>query len=130
MLFRSVVLGLVESPWAILALPACFVIGFGFAGAGIAAVTWMRTWKDFDLIQLVMLPMFMFSATFYPITVYPTVIEWAVRCLPLYQGIELVRALTTGTVGPLQLVNVVYLLAMGFIGLAISGRRIDKLLLN
>ena len=82
-------LGLVESPWAILALPACFVIGFGFAGAGIAAVTWMRTWKDFDLIQLVMLPMFMFSATFYPITVYPTVIEWIVRCLPLYHGIEL-----------------------------------------
>ena len=125
-----VVLGLVESPWAILALPACFVIGFAFAGAGIAAVTFMRTWKDFDLIQLVMLPMFMFSATFYPITVYPTMIEWVVRCLPLYQGIELVRALTTGTVGPLQLVNVVYLLAMGFIGLAISGRRIDKLLLN
>jgi len=125
-----VVLGLVESPWAILALPACFVIGFAFAGAGIAAVTFMRTWKDFDLIQLVMLPMFMFSATFYPITVYPTIIEWVVRCLPLYQGIELVRALTTGTVGPLQLVNVAYLLAMGFIGLAISGRRIDRLLLK
>src|SRR5207344_2060440 len=81
-----VALGLVESPWALLALPACFVIGFGFAGAGIAAVTWMRTWKDFDLIQLIMLPMFMFSATFYPISVYPEVLEWIVRCLPLYQG--------------------------------------------
>ena len=123
-------LGLVESPWAILALPACFVIGFGFAGAGIAAVTWMRTWKDFDLIQLVMLPMFMFSATFYPITVYPTVIEWIVRCLPLYHGIELVRSLTTGTVGPFQLVNVAYLMAMGFAGLWLSARRIDKLLLK
>jgi lipooligosaccharide transport system permease protein len=123
-------LGLVDSPWAILALPACFVIGFAFAGAGIAAVTWMRTWKDFDLIQLVMLPMFMFAATFYPVTVYPTVIEWIVRCLPLYQGIDLVRSLTTGTVGPLQLVNVVYLLAMGFLGLFISSRRIDKLLLK
>ena len=109
-------LGLVESPWAILALPACFVIGFGFAGAGIAAVTWMRTWKDFDLIQLVMLPMFMFSATFYPITVYPTVLEWIVRCLPLYHGIELIRSLTTGTVGPFQLVNVAYLTAMGLVG--------------
>jgi lipooligosaccharide transport system permease protein len=125
-----VLLGLVESPWAILALPACFVIGFAFAGAGIAAVTFMRTWKDFDLVQLVMLPMFMFSATFYPITVYPTVLEWVVRCLPLYQGIELVRALTTGAVGPLQIVNVVYLVAMGLVGLAISARRIDKLLLK
>jgi len=91
-----VALGLVESWWALLALPACFVIGFGFAGAGIAAVTWMRNWKDFDLVQLVMLPMFMFSATFYPISVYPEVLEWVVRCLPLYHGIELVRSLTTG----------------------------------
>jgi len=125
-----VLLGLVDSPWAILALPACFVIGFGFAGAGIAAVTWMRTWKDFDLVQLIMLPMFMFSATFYPISVYPEVLEWIVRCLPLYHGIELVRSLTTGTVGPFQLVNVAYLLAMGFVGLCISSRRIDKLLLK
>jgi lipooligosaccharide transport system permease protein len=125
-----VVLGLVESPWAILAWPACFVIGFAFAGAGIAAVTYMRTWKDFDLIQLVMLPMFMFSATFYPISVYPEVLEWIVRCLPLYQGIELIRSLTTGTVGPIQLVNVAYLLTMGLVGLKISSRRIDKLLLK
>ena len=129
-LFVILVLGLVDSPWAVLALPACFVIGFAFAGAGIAAVTYMRTWKDFDLIQLVMLPMFMFSATFYPISVYPEVLEWIVRCLPLYQGIELIRSLTTGTVGPFQLVNVAYLLTMGFVGLAISSRRIDKLLLK
>jgi lipooligosaccharide transport system permease protein len=113
-------LGLVESPWAILALPACFVIGFGFAGAG----------KDFDLLQLIILPMFMFSATFYPISVYPALLEWIVRCLPLYHGIELVRSLTTGTVGPFQLVNVAYLLTMGLVGLYISSRRIDKLLLK
>jgi lipooligosaccharide transport system permease protein len=123
-------LGLVESWWGVLALPACFVIGFGFAGAGIAAVTWMRTWKDFDIIQLVMLPMFMFSATFYPISVYPEVLEWVVRCLPLYHGIELIRALTTGAVGGMQLVNVAYLAIMGLVGAAIASRRIDGLLLK
>ncbi len=90
----------------------------------------MRTWKDFDLIQLIMLPMFMFSATFYPISVYPEALEWIVRCLPLYHGIELVRSLTTGTVGPFQLVNVAYLLAMGLVGMFIASRRIDKLLLK
>ena len=125
-----VALGLVDSPWAVLALPACFVIGFGFAGAGIAAVTWMRNWKDFDLIQLIMLPMFMFSATFYPISVYPEALEWVVRCLPLYHGIELVRSLTTGTVGVLQLVNVVYLAALGLVGMYVASRRIDGLLLK
>jgi lipooligosaccharide transport system permease protein len=106
------------------------VIGFGFAGAGIAAVTWMRNWKDFDIIQLVMLPMFMFSATFYPISVYPEALEWVVRVLPLYHGIELIRALTTGAVGAMQLVNVVYLGAMGLVGAAIASRRIDGLLLK
>ena len=123
-------LGLVGSWWAILTLPACFVIGFGFAGAGIAAVTWMRGWQDFDLVQLVMLPMFLFSATFYPISVYPEVLQWIVRCLPLYHGIELVRSLTTGTVSAFQLVNVAYLLTMGLVGLYIASRRIDKLLLT
>jgi lipooligosaccharide transport system permease protein len=125
-----VVLGLVESPWAVLVLPACFVIGFGFAGAGIAAVTWMKNWQDFDLVQLVMLPMFLFSATFYPIAVYPDLLEWVVRCLPLYQGVELIRSLTTGAVGPFQIVNVAYLLAMGLAGRAIAARRIDGLLLR
>ncbi len=123
-------LGLVQSWWGILALPACFVIGFGFAGAGIAAVTWMRNWKDFDLLQLIMLPMFMFSATFYPITVYPEVLEWIVRALPLYHGIELVRSLCMGSVGAYQLVNVAYLLALGLVGMALASRRIDGLLLK
>jgi lipooligosaccharide transport system permease protein len=123
-------LGVLDSWWAVLVLPACFVIGFGFAGAGIAAVTWMRSWQDFDLIQLVMLPMFLFSATFYPISVYPEAIEWVVRVLPLYHGIELVRALATGTPAAFQLVNVAYLLTLGLVGMLIASRRIDGLLLK
>jgi lipooligosaccharide transport system permease protein len=129
-LFIIAVSGYVESWWALLTLPAAFVIGFGFAGAGIAAVTWMRNWQDFDLVQLVMLPMFLFAATFYPISIYPDAIEWLVRVLPLYHGISLIRALTTGTVGAMQLVNVVYLAGMGLIGMAIASRRIDGLLLK
>jgi lipooligosaccharide transport system permease protein len=123
-------LGLVDSWWGVLALPACFVIGFGFAGAGIAALTWMRSWQDFDLVQLVMLPMFMFSATFYPISVYPQVIQWVVEVLPLYHGISLVRALTTGSVGAAQLLDAAYLGIMGLAGMAIASRRIDGLLLK
>jgi lipooligosaccharide transport system permease protein len=124
------VLGLLESWWSLLVLPACVVIGFGFAGAGIAAVTWMRNWQDFDLIQLVMLPMFLFSATFYPIEVYPEAIEWLVRLLPLYSGIELIRALATGTPEATQLLNVAYLLVLGVVGMFVASRRIDGLLLK
>jgi lipooligosaccharide transport system permease protein len=129
-MFIITVSGYVESWWALLTLPGAFVIGFGFAGAGIAAVTWMRNWQDFDLVQLVMLPMFLFSATFYPISVYPAGVEWLVQALPLYHGITLIRALTTGAVGAAQLVDVAYLLTMGLIGMAIASRRIDRLLLK
>ena len=124
------VLGLVDSWWALAILPACLVIGFGFAGAGIAAMTWMRSWQDFDLIQLVMLPMFLFATTFFPLSVYPEAIEWVIQALPLYHGIELVRALSTGAVSAFQLVNVAYLLAMGLVGMVLAGRRIDGLLLK
>jgi len=123
-------MGLVDSWWGLLALPAAFLIGFGFAGAGIAAVTWMRTWQDFDIVQLVMLPMLMFSAVFFPISVLPDAIEWVVQALPLYHGVSLVRALTTGVVGPAQLLDVAYLAVMGLIGMAIAARRIDGLLLK
>jgi lipooligosaccharide transport system permease protein len=124
------VLGLVDSWWGVLVLPACFVIGFGFAGAGIAAVTWMRNWQDFDLIQLVMLPMFLFATTFFPLSVYPEAIEWLVGVLPLYHGIELIRALANGTPEAFQLVNAAYLLVLGLVGLAVASRRIEGLLLK
>jgi lipooligosaccharide transport system permease protein len=122
--------GYVESWWAVLALPAAFVIGFGFAGAGIAAVTWMRNWQDFEFVQIVMLPMFLFATTFYPLSVYPEAIEWVVQALPLYHGIELIRSLTTGSVDAVQLVNVTYLLVMGLVGMAVASRRISGLLLK
>ncbi|MGH3110062.1 MAG: ABC transporter permease, partial [Gaiellaceae bacterium] len=100
------------------------------AGAGIAAMTWMRSWQDFDLIQLVMLPMFLFATTFFPLAVYPEAIEWVIQALPLYHGIELVRSLSTGAVSAFQLVNVAYLLTMGVVGMAIAARRIDRVLLK
>jgi lipooligosaccharide transport system permease protein len=124
------VLGLVVSPWMILAIPAAVLIGWAFAAVGMAATTFMRTWQDFDLLQLVLLPLFLFSATFYPISVYPEPIRIFVQLTPLYHGVDLLRSLATGTVGLGSLVHVAYLLVMGLIGLAIVSRRLDKLLLK
>ena len=70
-----VVLGLVVSPWVILAMPAALLIGFAFGAVGMAATSFMKTWQDFDLIQLVVLPMFLFSGTFYPIDAYPEALQ-------------------------------------------------------
>jgi lipooligosaccharide transport system permease protein len=120
--------GLLSSPLGLLAFPAAMVVGFGFAGAGMAATTFVRRWQDFDFLQLAIMPMFLFSGTFYPITAYPTALQVAVECTPLYRGVHLIRALTTGTPDALLIVDVVYLLAMGLIGLAITARRLEKLL--
>ena len=123
-------LGLVESWWAVLALPATVFLAFAFAGAGIAAVTFMRSWQDFDILNLAILPMFLFSATFFPLSTYPGWLEAAIRATPLYHGVELLRALTTGAVGPAQLVNVGYLAVLGLAGTWIASRRVEKLLLT
>ena len=125
-----VAFGLVASPWAILALPAAMLIGFAFAAVGMAATTFMRAWTDFDYIAMVTLPLFLFSATFYPISAYPPALQALVQLTPMYHGVDLLRSLTTGIVGPGLLVHVAYLAAMGTAGLLVVSRRLDKLLLK
>jgi lipooligosaccharide transport system permease protein len=123
-------MGLVHSVWAVLAIPVALLIGFAFAGAGMAATTFIRSWQDFEYVTLATLPMFLFSTTFYPLSVYPRPIQLVVDCTPLYQGIAVLRGLTLGDVGPGLLWHVLYLAVMGTVGLAVAGRRISKLLLK
>jgi lipooligosaccharide transport system permease protein len=120
-------LGLVASPWAILALPAALLLGFAAGAVGMAATSFMRTPQD---INIVTLPMFLFSATFYPLSTYPPAIQAIVAWTPLYQGVALIRGLTVGVVGPELLVHVAYLFLMGLIGLWITSRRLDRVLLK
>jgi lipooligosaccharide transport system permease protein len=121
---------LAHSPWAAAALPAALLIGFAFAGAGMAATTFMRSWQHFEFVTLATLPMFLFSTTFYPLSVYPRPVQILVECTPLYQGVSLVRGLTLGAVGPGLLWSAAYLAVMGLAGLYVAGRRIGGLLLR
>ena len=125
-----VVLGLGVSPWLLLTMPAALLISFAFGAVGMAATSFMRTWQDFDLIQLVILPMFLFSGTFYPLDAYPEGLRLLVQLTPLYQGVDLLRSLAVGVVDASALVHVVYLTVMGVAGLLIVSRRLDKLLLR
>lgn len=129
-LLIMVLLGLVHSWWAVLVLPAALLIGLAFGAVGMALTTYMRTWQDFEYVTLTTLPLFLFSATFFPLTAFPTWLQWVVECTPLYRGVALVRELTTGALGWDALVSLVYLLAMGAAGLLVVGRRLDKLLLS
>jgi lipooligosaccharide transport system permease protein len=126
----AAVLGLIESPWAVLALPGAVLIGFAFAGMGVAAVTYFRTWQDFEFLGLVQLPMFLFSATFFPISTYPAAIQWVVRFSPLYHAIRLERAFTLGVIGWGLPVDAAYLAVLGVFGVFLAQRRVGKLLLK
>jgi lipooligosaccharide transport system permease protein len=129
-LATAAALGLLHSSWALLALPAALVVGFGFAGIGIGASTFLRSWQDFDLVQIVQLPMFLFSATFYPLSVYPEAVQWIVRASPLYHAIVLLRAFTLGTVDASDLVHAGYLVVLGLAGILLARRRMAGLLLS
>jgi lipooligosaccharide transport system permease protein len=122
------VLGLVRSPLFLLAIPAASLVGFAFASVGMAATTYIRGWQDFDLVQLVIQPLFLFSATFYPLSTYPPGLQLLVQLTPLYHGVDLIRSLSLGIIGPELLVHVAYLTLMGFGGLVVVSLRLGRLL--
>jgi lipooligosaccharide transport system permease protein len=123
-------LGLISSPWALLALPAALLVAFAFASIGIAATSFMRSWQDFDLVQLAVLPMFLFSATFFPLSVYPPALRWLVEVFPLYHAVVLMRGLTTGIVGWSMLGSLAYFMVMAAFGIVLASRRLRVLLLQ
>jgi lipooligosaccharide transport system permease protein len=123
-----VAFGLVSSWWAVLCVPVAVLIGFAFAGAGLGASTYMRSFIDFDMVNAAVIPMFLFSATFFPLSRYPDVLQWVVRVTPLYQGVELERRLLVGELHWSMLVQVIYLVVMGAVGLRVASRRLQVLL--
>jgi lipooligosaccharide transport system permease protein len=123
-------LGLCGSPLAILSVPAAILIGFAFAAVGSAATTFVRSWADFDIVQLILQPMFLFSGTFFPISVYPVPVRVIIELTPLYHGVDLIRGLTTGSVGAAQLWDVVYLVALALLGVGVAALRLRRRLLK
>ena len=97
---------------------------------GTACTTFMRSWQDFELHHPGALPLFLFSATFYPLSAYPESLQWVVRCSPLYHSATLLRELTTGTVGAGSFVHAAVLLGLGLVGVLVTGRRLERLLLT
>jgi lipooligosaccharide transport system permease protein len=93
-----------------------------------AITTMLRTWQDFDYIFVVSFAMFLFSGTFAPVDSYPSGLQYVVVATPLYQGVALLRGLTTGTGGWDMAVNALYLVAMALIGLWVASRRMGSLL--
>ena len=126
----AVLAGFVQSWWAVLALPGAVLIGLAFGAIGMFATTYMKTWQHFEYINLAIQPMFLFSATFFPLSTYPPALQWLVQLTPLYQGVALERGLMLGEVGWSLLGNAAYLVVLGAIGIVGASRRIERLLLT
>ena len=122
--------GLVLSPWGLLAVPAALLVAFGFAAFGMAVTSLMKTFQQMDWINFFMLPMFMFSATFYPISVYPAAIQFVIKIFPLWHGIELIRGLTLGQFDASILWHVLYFAVMIGVGLVATTRRLTSLFMK
>ena len=85
------IFGVVYSPWAILALPAAVLTGMAFAGPVSAfAATQDKDSSFSTLYRFAIIPMFLFSGTFFPVSQLPTWLEIVAYCLPLYHGVSLV----------------------------------------
>ncbi len=121
-------MGMAKSWLAIFAVPAATLVGFAFGATGLAASTFMRSWQDFDLVTLVTMPLFLFSGTFYPLDVYPPLIQNVAKISPLYHGTELLRGFTLGILDWSMLGHTTFLVVMGLISAAIANRRLDGML--
>lgn len=123
-------LGLVPSGWGLLAIPASVLVAFGFAAVGMGITSYLKHRQQMQYIQLVMLPMFLFSGTFFPLDIYPEPIQWLIQALPLWQAIELIRGLTLGILNLAMLGHVLYFVVMIIGGLYFTTRRLTALFLR
>lgn len=123
-------LGIVSGPVPLLMIPAAILVAFGFASFGMGVTSFMKTFQQMDLINFVMLPMFMLSGTLFPIEVLPQAVQGLVMAMPLWHGIELMRQLAVGVFTPMTPVHVAYFLAMTVLGLWFTTVRLRRLFLR
>lgn len=123
------ILGMTSSWWSLATVPIAVLIALAFSAVGMAITTFMRSWEDFEYVTTVTLPLFLFSATFYPASSYGDW-QWALQLSPLYHGVALIRGASYGVWSWSYVGHAVFLVAMFAIGVAVAARRITALILK
>ena len=117
-------LGAIGSPWAIAAVPVTVLTGLAFAAPleGWAVTRTQET--SFSMIfRFGMIPLFLFSGTFFPITRLPGWLQPVAYISPLWHGVALCRALSLGIASPAgAVVHLAYLAAVTAAGIAVGNR--------
>jgi lipooligosaccharide transport system permease protein len=130
--FMSVtaIFGLVPTWWALLTIPAAILVAFAFAAIGMAITSYMSSFQQLNWLNFWLLPMFLFSGTFYPITTYPSWLQVVIEVTPLYQAIAMVRSLWFGQFDLALLIHVSYFVVIAAIGATFTTRRLTALFLR
>jgi lipooligosaccharide transport system permease protein len=123
-------LGLIPSAWGILAIPAAVLIAFGFASFGMAVTSYMKSWQQLEIVNIVLLPMFLFSGSFYPLSVFPEWLQTLIRLFPLAHAIDLVRGLTLGNISWALVGHAMYFVVMIVVGLFFTTKRLNALFMR
>jgi lipooligosaccharide transport system permease protein len=124
--------GAVVSPLGVLAIPVAVLVGIAFAAPIAAWGAYTESDASFVAIfRFVILPMFLFSGTFFAVETLPRVFEGVAYLTPLWHGVDLSRQLTLGEVDPASaLLHVLYLVAFATAGLLLAQisytRRLSK----
>ncbi|HEX2221955.1 MAG TPA: ABC transporter permease [Candidatus Limnocylindria bacterium] len=131
MLLIMLAMGLILSPWAVLIFPVVLLVSAAFSSAGLATTTFLRKIQDFDIpMGLIVMPMFLFSGTFFPTDIYPAPIQALIQLTPLYHAISLMRGLSTGILGVAQLWDLLYLVAFLALAMLVATRRMGTRLIK
>jgi lipooligosaccharide transport system permease protein len=97
-LIVAALLGALASPLAVFALPAAVLTGLAFAAPLTAFAATQETDHRFALVmRFCVLPLFLFSGTFFPISQLPTWMQAVAWVSPLWHGVVLCRSATTAT---------------------------------
>ena len=114
--------GAVNSPLGILAIPVTVLVGIAFAAPIAAWGAYTESDASFVAIfRFVILPMFLFSGTFFPIERLPDALQLVAYATPLWHGVDLCRQLTLGDVDAASaLGHLAYLLVFTAVGLALA----------
>ena len=112
--------GTVRSPLVVLAVPAAILTGLAFAAPIAAYAATQDTDTGFSTIyRMVLVPLFLFSGTFFPVSQLPRWLQYVAYATPLYHGVGICRDLTLGQLQPTtDIVHGVYLLVLTGAGFA------------
>jgi lipooligosaccharide transport system permease protein len=116
--------GTIHSPLAVLALPAAVLCGLAFAAPIAAFAATRESDSGFAaLFRFGIVPMFLFSGVFFPVSQLPVGLRPVAWITPLWHGVDLCRSLTLGTAGAAASIgHAAYLIAWTLVGAAIAVR--------